>query len=85
LVLAAFGSRQQQRAQPGEAVGIGQPETDQLAEGVFQLAAQQVRLVLQLVEEQRALIFSKPDVVTVTIHTFEDLTLTKMNPLSTTQ
>ncbi|MDL1863549.1 DDE-type integrase/transposase/recombinase [Betaproteobacteria bacterium PRO7] len=44
----------QQRAQPGDAVGIDEPLCDQLGERFFDLGAQQARAVDDLVEERRA-------------------------------
>ena len=51
----ALARRRQQCAQTGEAVGVYQAHRHQLAKGILQFAAQQMRVVLQLIEEQRAL------------------------------
>ncbi len=50
-----LAGRRQQRTQAGEAVGVHQPHRHQLAQGVLQFAAQQMGIVLQFVEEQRAM------------------------------
>ena len=50
-----LAGRRQQRTQASEAVGVHQPDRHQFAQGVLQFAAQQMGIVLQFVEEQRAM------------------------------
>ncbi|MNF73346.1 hypothetical protein D3C84_553440 [compost metagenome] len=55
MVLALAG-RGDQRTQPGETVGVHQPRAHQFLQGDFQLRAQQVSFVDQLIEKQCAVL-----------------------------